>query len=595
MPEVERYGVEPIPAAARTVGWHDLFAINFTFFLNPVMMVLGALAVLESGLPLPWALVATIVGQALAYLALTIVAQAGVDDGLPGQVAMRASFGGLGARALTSPYRVIASVYWFAAQALTAAFGVQALAVALADVRPSLVPTALLIAVVQAGVAALGFDVMRWLLRIVLPLSVATAGLLLALWLVSDEPDYAVARVVESPEQQLTWVGFATVVTVMCGSSLTLVTNIADLTRYTRSRRDMRIGLVGSTLAATATTTLIGGVYAVGSGETNPFVAASALTSNEVVLSVLLLAIVVLTFAANVTNVYTGGLSLVSSLPALGRVLATGVVGLAAIALSGFPSLIEEAQSWITHLGNVAAPLTGVVLADYLVRQRGRIDVEALFEPAGRYRYLRGINVEAVAAVACGIAVYYAVPDAWVKVVWGAGSGAAGYLALTSRRAGRPSRGRRAALGVTSAAVAVLAILAVLLLTTTSSRAEPTRAQYLAQVAAVCRVYGPRLDRIRPPDVAEPANVIEAVDRVLPLVKAQLGRVKALEPPRELRRRIERWLVLHERRLRMLERAQAAGRRQDFRALGVAYVDFALAGSETGRLAREIGIPHPPC
>jgi len=431
VPEVERYGIEPVPAAERTVGWRDLFAINFTFFLNPVMMVLGALAVLESGLPLLWAIAATLTGQALAYAALTIVAQPGVDDGLPGQVAMRASFGGLGARVLTSPYRVIASVYWFAAQALTAAFGVQAIMVALADVRPSLVPTALAIAVVQAGVAALGFDVMRWLLRIVLPLSVATAGVLLGLWLVSDDPEYAVGRVLDSPEQELTWVGFATVVTVMCGSSLTLVTNIADLTRYTGSRRAMRVGLIGSTLAATATTTLIGGVYAVGSGQTNPFVAASGLTSNDAVLVVLLAAIVVQTFAANVTNVYTGGLSLVSSLPSLGRVVATAVVGLAAVVLSGFPPLIEEAQSWVTHLGNVAAPLTGVVLADYLVRQGGRLDVEALFDPRGRYRYVRGVNVQAVVAVAFAVAVYYAVPDAWLKVAWGLGAGAAAYLALT--------------------------------------------------------------------------------------------------------------------------------------------------------------------
>jgi cytosine/uracil/thiamine/allantoin permease len=440
VPEVERYGVEPVPAGERTVGWHDLFAINFTFFLNPVMMVLGALAVLASGLPLAWALVATITGQALAYIALTLVAQPGVDDGLAGQVAMRGSFGGLGARVLTSPYRVIASVYWFAAQALTAAFGVQAITVALADRRPSLVPTALAIAVVQAAVAALGFDVMRWLLRIVLPISVATAGVLLGVWLVSDDPDYAVGHVLESPEQQLTWVGFATVVTVMCGSSLTLVTNIGDLTRYTRSRRDMRIGLIGSTLAATATTTLIGGVFAVGSGETNPFVAASELTSSDAVLAVLLVAIVVQTFAANVTNIYTGGLSLVSSLPSLGRIGATLVVGLVAIVLSGFPSLIEEAQSWITHLGNVAAPLTGVILADYLVRQRGRLDVEALFDPAGRYRYVRGVNVEAVVAVAVAVAVYYAVPAAWLKVAWGLGAGAATYLALTGMLRSSASR-----------------------------------------------------------------------------------------------------------------------------------------------------------
>ena len=149
-------------------------------------------------------------------------------------------------------------------------------------------------------------------------------------------------------------------------------------------------------------------------------------------------------------------------------------------------------------------------------------------------------------------------------------------------------------LGVAAAAVAA-GVAAVILVATASSHAEPTRAQYLAGVAAVCRVYGPRLDRIRPPDVAEPANVIDAVDRVLPLVTAQLRDVRAVEAPKELRPRIERWLALQERRLGKLEKAQAAGRRQDFRALGIAYVDFALAGSETGRLAREIGIPHPPC
>ena len=105
------------------------------------------------------------------------------------------------------------------------------------------------------------------------------------------------------------------------------------------------------------------------------------------------------------------------------------------------------------------------------------------------------------------------------------------------------------------------------------------RAQYLAGVAAVCRVYGPKLDLIRPPDVAEPANVIDAVDRVLPLVTAQLRDVRALEPPEELRPKVERWLALQERRLGMLEKAQAAGRRAGLSARSsIAYVDFAARG-----------------
>jgi cytosine/uracil/thiamine/allantoin permease len=91
VPAVEEFGVEPIPAELRTVGWRDLFAINFTFFLNPVMYLLGAFAVVDGGLPLWWAVGAMVMGQALAYSILVVVAQPGVDYGLPGQVAMRSA------------------------------------------------------------------------------------------------------------------------------------------------------------------------------------------------------------------------------------------------------------------------------------------------------------------------------------------------------------------------------------------------------------------------------------------------------------------------------------------------------------------------
>src|SRR5262245_40768110 len=156
-------------------------------------------------------------------------------------------------------------------------------------------------------------------------------------------------------------------------------------------------------------------------------------------------------------------------------------------------------------------------------------------------------------------------------------------------------RRRRLLLGAACAVVAASVTVAVLLVFSASSGAAPTRAQFLAQVAAICRVYGPKLDRIRPPDVAEPANVIAAINRVLPLVAAQQRRVRQLEAPPELRADLERWFRLQERRIGRLEAAVAAGKRQDFRTMSVAYVDFILAGSDTGKLGARIGIPHPPC
>jgi NCS1 nucleoside transporter family len=430
MPALEEYGVEPIPGELRNVGWRDLFAINFTFFLNPVMYVLGALAVVVGGLPLPWAIVAMVLGQAIAFACLVPIAQAGVDYGLPGQVAMRASLGFWGARILSSPYRVVASTYWFAAQALAGALGLQAVIQAMTGRHVSLVPMALALAAFHAALAVLGFDVMRYVLRVVLPLSVALTGVLVALYLTSNDPRFHAGTVWRSPDQHLTWVGFATFVTVMCGASLTLVTNVADICRYTPTRRDMRIGLVTSSLLAAAVTTFVGGYAAAATGKTNPFVAVVDLTKSKPLLVVLALAIVVQGIAANITNTYTSGLSLVNAIPALGRFRATVLVAAAAVALSAFPSFVDHAQRWITHLGNVAAPLTGVVLADYLLVQRTRIDVPALFDPAGRYRYRSGVNVAALGAVAVGVGVYYAVPQAWLKIAWGLAVGALAYLAL---------------------------------------------------------------------------------------------------------------------------------------------------------------------
>src|SRR4029453_6720983 len=187
---VEEFGVEPIPAELRTVRSGELFAINFTFFLNPVMFVLGALAVVDGGLPIWWAVAAMVAGQALAFGLLVIVAQPGVDYGLPGQVAMRSNLGLWGARLLSSPYRMIAATYWFAAQALAGGLGIQAIVVALGAERPPLVAPAPGVAGFPAAPPVLAFDVMRYVLRVVLPLSLAFTGVLLVLYVASDDPQF---------------------------------------------------------------------------------------------------------------------------------------------------------------------------------------------------------------------------------------------------------------------------------------------------------------------------------------------------------------------------------------------------------------------
>jgi nucleobase:cation symporter-1, NCS1 family len=83
------------------------------------------------------------------------------------------------------------------------------------------------------------------------------------------------------------------------------------------------------------------------------------------------------------------------------------------------------------------------MLVDYVVVKRRQIDVKGLFDPNGPYRYLNGINVAAFAAIASGVALYYALPQSWLKIAWGLGAAAIVYLALvrllSPRYAGAPT------------------------------------------------------------------------------------------------------------------------------------------------------------
>ena len=431
MPAIEEIGIQPVPPEQRTGTWSDLFAINFAFAVNPLYFVLGAIAVTEFGLPLWWAVACSVLAVLIAFAILTPLAQVGSDFGIPGQVSLRAFLGIWGARGLSSGYRTVAALYWFSAQAITAAYAVRALVDALAGVRLGIVPVAVGLAAVQALLAVVGFDVIRYVSKVVLPLGLAFVGVMLGLYLSSDDPRFAVGRVFHSPDQHLRWTGFAAWLTLITGSTLTFLPSVADFTRYTRSRRDVRIGLVASSALAMVVTTFVGAYAAAATGTSKgSFEVVTTLTGSKAILAFVLLALVIQVTSVNIGNAYQVGLSLVNAAPRLGRPFATALGACAGIALAAVPDLVDSAANWTTRLGNVSAPLAGVVIIEYLVIKRQQIDVQALFDPRGQYRYVGGVNVAAMVSIAIGVVVYSLVPDALVKVAWGGGVAALAYLVL---------------------------------------------------------------------------------------------------------------------------------------------------------------------
>jgi hypothetical protein len=154
-------------------------------------------------------------------------------------------------------------------------------------------------------------------------------------------------------------------------------------------------------------------------------------------------------------------------------------------------------------------------------------------------------------------------------------------------------------LGLACAALAValaVAVGIVLVANTGSSKAAPTRAEYLSNVAAICRKYGPKLDKIPPPiDVTIPSEITESVRKVEPILRAEAEAVRRLEPPRELRATRAPWNALNRRSIAKLGVALRAAEKTDLRGIQVAYVEFVVIGAKAQKLGHAIGFPSPPC
>jgi len=76
----------------------------------------------------------------------------------------------------------------------------------------------------------------------------------------------------------------------------------------------------------------------------------------------------------------------------------------AAIALVLYPFAPWEggAAKFVNGIGATMGPLLGVILVDYYLVAKGNIDVAALYDEHGRYRYEGGWNVRALIATLAG-------------------------------------------------------------------------------------------------------------------------------------------------------------------------------------------------
>ncbi len=414
---VEQFGVEPIPPHLKTVRWYDLFVIVINFLINPATILTAGMAVV-AGLSFWAAVVAQTIGCLIAFMAYIAMATIGVDYGLPGQVATRMTFGLAGSRWVPSLLRSIASTYWFAFQSIAGSIIIVSVWDRWRGGHHSLLAVSIVFGLGQVAVAVVGYDTLKSLSRIAFPVKIVILGCMLGALMRSPDPNFHLAPVLRyHGTAGWSWPVLVVWLNGITAAWLTMITDAADFCRYSRSRRDMWLGTLSAAILGTLVASFLGAYAAAAThgANGNIFTLVAGLGSGAWMLFAIVLLIILENWTINVLNLYTGGLSLANMFPNLGRFWTTLSIGAAGVALSMQPTVVQGYMQYTTSLGNLFAPITGVLLADYLFIKRGRLEVTALFKKYGQYWYWHGINPVAMAWMIVGLFVYYWLPGIYLQ------------------------------------------------------------------------------------------------------------------------------------------------------------------------------------
>ena len=425
----------PTPQEKRTWNlWHIASLwVGMSVCIPSYMLAAG---MIQAGLSWRMALLAVLLGNAIVWVPLVINAHAGTRYGIPFPVYARASFGTRGAH-IPAVLRAVVACGWFGIQTWV---GGMAIDVILSTLWPGWArigggaafmghPLHLYLAFLLFWTLNLWFvwkgtEGIKWLETLAAPLLLA-AGLALLWWGVDASGGWG--RMLGGAERLSADPGgtgpgnnfalglFLPWVTAMVGYWATLSLNISDFTRYARSQRDQRVGQALGLLTTMPLFAFIGiavtsaTVLVYGEAIWNPVELVARLTREQGSAWLGLLSMIVIAVATLTTNIAANVVSPAFTLSNLAprRIsFRTGGVIAAVIGLLIFPwKLLDLYQGWLLTYSGLLGAVGGVILADYTLVRRGRLEVRGLYDEHGPYRYSNGVNPRAILALAAGVLV----------------------------------------------------------------------------------------------------------------------------------------------------------------------------------------------
>lgn len=410
--------IAPTRIRQRTWGIYNIAAlwIGMSVCIPTYMLASG----LISGGMSWWQALATItLGNIIVLVPMVLNAHAGTKYGIPFPVLARASFGTLGSN-VPALLRAIVACGWFGIQTW---IGGQAFNSMIILLLPQW-------AIFEWG-PAIGFltfwsmnvyfiikgtESIKWLESLAAPFLLAV-GLGLLTWAYVRGGGFG--PMLSQPGKFQTmgefWKFFMPSLTGMVGFWATLSLNIPDFTRYAKSQRAQVIGQAIGLPPTMALFSFIGvavtsaTVVIFGEAIWDPVVLLARF-ENPVVIFLALISLCVATLTTNIAaNVVSPANDFANLLPkhiSFRRGgLMTAVLGIVMMPWKLLSDYGTYIFGWLVGYSSFLGPIAGILIADYFVVRRQRLNVKDLYVRGGEYEFSGGFNMKALYALAAGVLV----------------------------------------------------------------------------------------------------------------------------------------------------------------------------------------------
>jgi nucleobase:cation symporter-1, NCS1 family len=423
------HDMAPVPREKRRWGTKDL-AVLWISMSACVPTYMLASGMIDEGMNWWQAILTIFLGNLIVLVPMILNAHAGTKYGIPFPVYCRPSFGIVGAN-VPALLRALVACGWFGIQTWIGGWAIYKILLEFIPAWNALEPMAWLgINVAQFGcfmffwainmfVIFKGIESIRILLNIKAPLLI-TLGLVLLGWAYYEAHGFGEMLAKPSafdpggPKAGKFWPFFFASLTANVGFWATLSLNIPDFSRYAYSQRDQALGQAIGLPTTMALFSFIGiavtGATAVIYGETiwDPVVVLSKF-SNPIVLGVAMLALCIATLATNIAANVVSPANDFAHLAPRWVTFRTGgfITGVIGILMRPW-KLVEDPTGyifrWLVAYSALLGAVGGILVADYFVIRRTRLDLAGLYRKNGPYWYTGGFNPRALVALVLGIA-----------------------------------------------------------------------------------------------------------------------------------------------------------------------------------------------